>query len=1024
MQLPPDISTDLYAALGDKVLPLSVLLELYDPNELPGTNGFDPNNAILRVSNTHILDFLGNEYTRYITSINQVNKNIGPSFNNFSITLDNRDRTMAAFVINNEIEGMIAVVRVIARSVTAATLADSLVVFTGKCDAVFDATNTDIVINAKQYLGTVDQDIPWRTFTPDDELGTASTDVAFEGFLFSASPHSITFKERVRRGGFLGLLGFKKTVTRTLQYTSHQGVEIEKAVPLILGRAQAQFIPVAYIDVGLQINTIFNVSEGPIKKFYDLRVTTAGFELASAHDHNPAVDQFRYGYLGNTNGQVPFVNNLTGGIPGNGYYSHSAMLSTAFYGTDVSTDDPAPDLIGVFLGMLVDLPDTLGDFTLSDWSDNPAFLTRWALTHPRVFNLDPAFIEDPQCIETACYCDEPVLDETNGELIVLPNSETSNYGTLYRRYHSTGLFTPQYFKHYFLNIGQDPLPELTLPLAADGMVVFYDPTGGVPTLATLSLVRKRYTANIYLAEKMKAIDFLFKVLLPTYRGYITQNARGRLAIKAKRPADNTIIRSTVTAGDTTIAVNNIAPWVASLAGKVIVGNEQLTSEVREVVSTSYTTVANSITLAVSGNLTASGGNLTGGTTSTPATGSVTVTGLGTLTVTIDGRSVSYTTITADTIDTAAALLCQFLKADTTFKSYLKFSWDKNTPDLISIESRIGFLTLASPLAENHSIAEEVLRIQMAFSDKLFTPSDLLGSNILRGSMKWPVSSKFSSINRIDGSFSDSPRDFVTQPVRTRDGDHIARTRRTNPEEMTLTGVDNYFQAKSLELSLLAERRDLNFFMQHTSDRLALLIEEGDVICNTHASGGFRNVALRVEEIQMDLQHFTVNLLARRYSTTANEPNPPARNVPLPTVLGSTAPPDIAFDTAAYPASGIVQTTNSTGLTTIQGGVVFGASAYGQEAKISVQGPGDATFTLITTVRPDANNRAQFEFPISGEGDWTVQAQVCFTDGSKACNSNVITSSLTSALGVLNALIFEDSTVANTEAADFLSLQFD
>lgn len=1024
MQLPPDISQELFDALELKGQRLDVLVELYDPDEIPTDDGFDPANAILRVASTE-RSFLGEDYQQYVLTIGNINRTITEKFNRASVSLDNHDRSMAQFVLTNDLEGMFMVIRLVSREFTPATLSDSLVVFVGKCEPVFDADHDRVDVSARQYIGSIDEEIPWRQYTPEDELGRLSTNVLFEGFLFSAHPSSITFKERVRRGGFLGLLGFKKTVTRTLQYTNKQGVEVDKSVALILGRAQNQLAPVAYIDVGGQINAIYANCEGPIRKWFDLRIVTAGFQFASTVDSNPEIDQFRFGYDGDTNGQVPFLNNLSGGIPGNGYYSRTAMLSTAIYGTEVSQDDPAPDVITVTLGMLIDLPDDDGEFTRLDWSDNPAYQTRWLLTKSRLFNLDPAFINNLQCLITACYCDEPVLDTTNGELIVLPNSESANYGVLYRRYHSTSLFTPQYFKHYFLGIAQDPLPELTLPTVADGLVVFYDPTGGVPIIDTTNLVRRRFSSNIYLAEKMKTADFLWKILLPSYRGFLTHNAKGKVDIKCKRPAHNTIIRSSVLAEDSVIAVNSITPWIDSLAGKVIIGTDLLTSEVREVIDTTYTAVANDITLAVTGNLTPSGSNFSGGSSSTPATATVTVTGLGTLTVTIDGHSVSYTTISADTTATAAAMLTQFLKADTIFKTYIIFTWDKDNPTVISCRSKMGFLTLASPLENAHDIAEEVLRIQMSFSDRLFTPADLAASNILKGSVKWPISSRFSSINRIDGKFIDSPQDFKTQEIRTRQQDHIDRVNRTSPKEITLTAVDNYNQAKRLEQSALAEERDLNFFMQHTSDRRALLLEEGDLICNTHASGGFRNVALRIEEVTIDLNNMTASLLAKRYLTSAYGDDALARNVPLPTTLGSSStPPDIAFDEENFPPNGLSQTTATEEFTTVRGGAVFGATIFGQFAHVRVNRPSDpiGVFTEITTITPDSENLAEFEFNATEEGIYTVELEVCFSSGTMACNTTKPQATITISFGVLGLILGEDTSGIQTEDQDFIAME--
>lgn len=1013
MQTVPTISQNLWNALAQQSQRLNVLVEIYPNDTLPTGDGFDPADATLRIADT-TTTFLGRAYARYIHDVGTVSRTITKQFNSVSLTLDNSDRSMAAFVLNQAapIEGMFIVVRVVSGEFTATILADSFVAFTGKLEKPFDGGNQTIKLSARQYIGSNEEEIPWRTFSPEDEQGIAATDPLFEGFLFSAKPGTITYKERVRRGGFAGILGLKKTVTRTLQFSNHQGVEVERAVPLILGRAQVQFQPVAYIDAGTQINAIYAVGEGALKKFFDLRVITAGYQFASIADNNPEVDQFRFGYPGNTNGQVPFLDNLTGGIPGNGYYSNTAMMSTAFYGTEVSQDDPAPEVIAVMLGLLIPLPDESMDFSLTDWSDNPAYHVRWLLTHDRTFNLNEAFINDLQCIKTACYCDDPVLDQTDGERILLQNSEAANYGVTFRRYHSTGLFTPEYFLHYFLGVGQDPLPELTLPTAE-----FYDSSAGAPLLTPQTRVRRRFTSNIYLTERMKSSDFLFDVLLTTFRGYLVQNAKGKIDIKCKRPADNTIIRSEAEAGDTEVAVNTILPWVASLDGSVIVGNDLLTSEVREVIGTRYSAVANDITLVVAGNLTRSGATLTGGDDDNPATGTVTVTGMGTLTVTIDGHAVSYTTQAADTTGSAAGMLAQFLKADPTFQTYLKFTWDKDVPTVINIQSKLGFLELDSELDHDHDITEEVLRIQMAFSDTGADHANLAAANILEQSIGWPLGGRQSSKNRIDGKFIDSPQGFAVQALRTRDATHIAQTGKVLPQEVTLTGVDSFSQAKRLQNGILAELRDLDFFMQHTADRRALLLEEGDLICNTHASGGFRNVALRVEDVKLNLSRMTIDIIARRYSTSAYSDVAAARNVPLPTSLNTdNGPPAIAFNTTDFAPNGLSQTTDTEGITTIRGGAIFGASVFGQIAHVRVNRPSDGAgvFNEVATITPGTDNKAIFEFLATEVGVYTVQLEVCFTTGSAQCNTTKPEATITIALGGLLSLLAEDTGFLITE----------
>lgn len=1002
MQRPPNISTALWDALESQSQRLNVCVEIYPNNVTPGANGFNPASASLRVANK-TLTFLGNSYTRYVEKVGRVNRTITEKFNTVSVDLNNHDRTMAAFVLDtvDPLEGTFLVVRIVSRAFTASSLLDSFVIFTGKCEKVFDATNQKIVISAKQYIGSVEQEIPWRTFDSEDEEGRAITDPEYEGFPFTPQNVTVQYSERVPRGGLLGALGFKKTVQRTIQYTSQKEAQDDQVVPLVLGRANVKLIPITSLDVGGAINSIMAACEGPILQWFDHRILTPNF-------NGPFGSYYRLGYPGGTQDQFPLTPAEGGNFyAGNSYYSNTAWTAFFVNGTDVSVQEPAPESAAIIMGMVIEMPDASGDFTLTGWTDNPAFITRWALTHTDVLNLDPAFINDPQCVKTACYCDYPVLDTTNGEVIVLPSDQSANYGVFFRRYRSTSLFTPEYFKHYFLDTPQDPLPELVLPSTENGIVIFNNPLGALPTIDPVPLVRRRFSFNGYLRERMKTPDFLFKVLLPTFRGYITQNARGKLDIKCKRPADRTIIRSASIVGATQIAVNNILPWVSSLDGEVIIGNDLLTSEVREVTSTAYTTAANSITLAVTGNLTASGATFSGGTSSTPATGSVTVTGLGTLTVTIDGHAVSYTTVAADTTSTAAAMLAQFLRADLTFQSYIKITWDKTTPTVISFESKMGFLNLASSLQEDHDLNEEVLRIQMSFSDRLYTPADLLASNILRNSVRWPVGGRQSSINRIDGTFTDSPRDFKAQPVRHRDQDHIDQIKKTNPQTVNLTGVDNFNQAKRLTASILAELRDLDFFMQHSSDCRALLLEEGDLICNTHASGGFRNMALRIEEITLDPSDMTVDILARRYSTSAYSDTAEARVVPLPSTLFSSMPPSILFNTTDFPPDGLIQTTASEGITSVRGGALFGESVFAQQAKVSVKRPGESFFTQIAVVVPDSNREAIFEFIASVEGIYTVRLEVCFVGG--ACHTTKPTASIVVGFGTLFGMAKEGGT---------------
>src|SRR5688572_932533 len=250
MQLPPLISLSLYNALANAVQRLDILVEFYENDVLPGSNGFDPADAVLRISKK-ATTWLGHSYLRYLENVGTVSRTITEKFNSVSIQLSNHEeppgsenRPVAAFILGNPIEGMYIVIRIASRAVTETSLTDSFVVFTGKLQKPVDSKDNSLTLSAQQFIGSIDQPIPWREFDPEDEEGRLITDPLFEGFLYSAKNGSVSFKERVRRGGFLGLLGFKKTVSRTLQFSNHQGVEISKVVPLILGRAQVPYLPI------------------------------------------------------------------------------------------------------------------------------------------------------------------------------------------------------------------------------------------------------------------------------------------------------------------------------------------------------------------------------------------------------------------------------------------------------------------------------------------------------------------------------------------------------------------------------------------------------------------------------------------------------------------------------------------------------------------------------------------------------------------------------------------------------------
>jgi hypothetical protein len=78
------------------------------------------------------------------------------------------------------------------------------------------------------------------------------------------------------------------------------------------------------------------------------------------------------------------------------------------------------------------------------WSDNPTDLTRWVFT--QLLGIDPGLMGDVQNYLTSLWCDAPLLDESNSELIYIPTVDSS----VITRYRSTGIIDSRYTRLYLL----------------------------------------------------------------------------------------------------------------------------------------------------------------------------------------------------------------------------------------------------------------------------------------------------------------------------------------------------------------------------------------------------------------------------------------------------------------------------------------------------------------------------------------------------------------------------------------------
>ncbi len=812
----------------------------------------------------------------------------------------------------------------------------------------------------------------------------------------------------------------------------------------------------------------------------------------------------------------------------------------SFYDTAWTADDVA----NVWASAVLDPQGCSG----RDWTDNPVDHARYLLTEPAILNNPEGYIDDRLSAYAAAYCTGAVKDETNAERCLIPSTEMANAGTLFKRYYSTGLLGPLSFEST-----RSQIPAGVFDREAE--YESFNPNSPPTSLDVITRYRKRYTANLELRSKSKALDVLYDVIFPAYRGFLKWNPRGQAVLDSERPADHTFLRSGVVPTDTTIQVQDVLPWKNRLGspylldGKILIGVDLDNSEVRSVSSAAYSSAGNSITLTSSASggptATASGATLSGGSSSVQASGTVTIGGSltanATITVTIDGIACVLTLVTGESSSTIGLRMAAVINADPVLRKYVEA---QATTNVITIYAKVGVLTLNSALAETHSVeiadpttaptlassagalgagiylvayahrnangstiiseiasitltaskkidvtslgslpaavtsadwyisrsanstdlafianndgsgfsinslpltsaasaptvngtGEEVLRVMMSFAHKSLTYADTTRSNILEGTFTWPEGASRSEINQIKLKRTEAIQDFAEQPLTINDTPHQEQMRKINVMDIDLTAVDNYWQAANLGNGLLNTIRDGDFFFKWGAIGEALLLEEGDVVCVSHDSGGsdgFRNVPVRLKTLQVNKVP-EITLAGRKYSTlhygdliaTLSEgeggTGSQAGLVVPSTNPGFDFPPEIAFNTTDFPPDGLTQATDGTaGITSIRGGAIFGASSFGQYAKVRlIVRAGVTVDELINgNLKPNSDLEGAFEFIASAEGIYTVELEVCNNRGQ--CNVTKPTASIVIAFGTLFGIATEGGTLITTESGIFI-----
>lgn len=677
---------------------LETVVEIYHQDATPTADGFDPSSVdcLFRFAKSANITFRGVSYTRLLRSVGRTKRTIEKELSSFSFTVGNETREIAAFERDTGFEGLICVKRLIDAD-TSTELADSAVQFTGRCEKpdVFDRSSESVSIKVKQILNQTEVNIPRRKFTVEDAEGRAPSDPLFEGFIYT--PRSATvFYTEVEKKRFLLFFSKKKTVTRTLQHSSHSDLQAESVVPLALGRVQVKGINFASLDVGTGVRCVTFFAEGEIAAFVNLRSITPGFPLSSS--------VLKYGKPGGLVDDATHQANDDPTHVGAGIYSRLAYVRTLATGSRADTEDAAPDIVAILLGMKIPVADD--DFTTNEFSDSAVLQSRWMLNSEEVFNLHANFIDDSETIESADYCDHILVDQANTERAFFPLSETGRAGTNYHNYRSTGMTSPEYWRFrsgtgtgynaYLQEVEYSYYDEQ--PHGGD------DPDGdGIPDyLVPPIALRRRYTSNVYLSEQMKAIDFMFDILFASSNLFLVQKASGKLAIRVKKPVDFAFTDTANIANATELLIKNVNPFKTN-PGRILIGANLPTSEVRKIISARFKADV-SISISAAGGITASAATLTGGSDSVAPSATLTCTSeTGTKTINIGVYTLTYHPAAADTTVTVAAAIAAMVNSHNELNKFVKAVWVAGE-SVATISSRVGYITLDAALGNVHHAA--------------------------------------------------------------------------------------------------------------------------------------------------------------------------------------------------------------------------------------------------------------------------------------------------------------------------------
>lgn len=210
----------------------------------------------------------------------------------------------------------------------------------------------------------------------------------------------------------------------------------------------------------------------------------------------------------------------------------------------------------------------------------------------------------------------------------------------------------------------------------------------------------RYTLNLAVTEEVKCMDLINEVILPSFRGFCSQNSKGQLKLQNKKPVTWGLGVSSFLTDAVDIELDDISGWVDNSGNLILIDPYTTLSEVHSISGLSYDAAQNSVSLSASANMTVTG--FSGASGLTPATASITVDDPddgNPSNVTLDSISIDFTATASDTVDGLANFIAVTINAHPKlgrrFRAY-------SSSDTVLIVGKFGTLTLAEPILADHA----------------------------------------------------------------------------------------------------------------------------------------------------------------------------------------------------------------------------------------------------------------------------------------------------------------------------------